>query len=124
MIQNSDGVVYKLGQKVRVDERSPALVKMTSLYVSEDEFHILSVTPAAIISKSRWNATSDGVDYVVDEFKGRHAGLVLAEVELGEDQPRGRGPAFAVAEVTDDNEYSGGWLAMASNEDLDRIIPR
>jgi CYTH domain-containing protein len=124
MIQDHDGVLYKLGQKVRVDEESPEVVKMTSLYISEAEFRVLSVTPATIVSKSRWNATSDGVDYVVDEFKGRHSGLVLAEVELAEDEPRRSAPAFAVAEVTDENEYSGGWLAAASNEELHRIISR
>ena len=124
MMQDRDVVLYKLGQKIRVDENSPELVKITSIYLSESEFHVLSVTPAAIISKSRWNATSDGIDYAVDEFKGRHSGLVLAEIERGENEPRGSGPAFAAAEVTDDNAYSGGWLASASTEDLRRIIPR
>jgi CYTH domain-containing protein len=124
MVQDHDDVVYKLGQKVRAEEGNPELVKLTSLYLSEGEFHALSVTPAAIISKSRWNVTCDGVDYAIDEFKGRHSGLVLAEVELSEHQTRVRGPAFAVAEVTDDNEYSGGWLATASNDDLRRLLRR
>ena len=122
MIQDHDAVVYKLGQKVRVDESNPEIVRMTNIYLSESEFHALSVTPAAIISKSRWSATSKGVDYVVDEFKGRHAGLVLAEIELEESARRISGPEFAVAEVTNDSEYSGGWLATASTDDLRRII--
>src|SRR5271154_3203043 len=88
MIQDHDVVVYKLGQKVRVDESNPEVVKMTNIYLSEGEFHALSVTPAAIISKSRWRATSNGVDYTIDEFMGRHAGLVLAEIELAENEAR------------------------------------
>ena len=124
MIQDHDVVTYKLGQKVRVDERSPEIVKMTNIYLSESEFHALSVTPAAIIAKSRWRATSNGVDYAIDEFKGRHAGLILAEIELEENASRVGGPECAVAEVTDDNEYSGGWLASASKDDLQRILHR
>lgn len=124
MIEDRDVVLYKLGQKVRVDANSPELVKMTNIYLSESEFHALSVTPAAIISKSRWSATSNGVDYAIDEFKGRHAGLVLAEVELAENDPRTPQPDFALTEVTDDDEYSGGWLAAASKDDLERIIHR
>ena len=50
--------------------------------------------------------------------------LVLAEVELGSDEPRRTAPDFAIAEVTDDEEYSGGRLASASDADLLRIIPR
>jgi CYTH domain-containing protein len=124
IIQDRDVVVYKLCQKVRLDEKSPALVKITNIYLSEGEFRALSVTPAATISKSRWSATSNGARYAVDEFKGRHQGLVLAEIELGEHDPRASDPEFAVADVTDDNEYSGGWLATASREDLERIIHR
>jgi CYTH domain-containing protein len=124
MVQSDDVVVYKLCQKVRLNADSPELVKITNIYLHELDFRALSVTPATIISKSRWSLTSDGADFAIDEFKGRHAGLVLAERELPADQPRARGPGFAVVEVTDDNEYSGGWLAAASAADLRRVIGR
>jgi CYTH domain-containing protein len=124
MIQDGDEVTYKLCQKVRVDSNSPELVRITNVYLSEDDFRALSVTPAAILSKSRWTLTANDVTYAVDEFKGRHAGLVLAEVELGEDDPRLAGPESALSEVTDDNEYTGGWLAAASPGDLARVIAR
>jgi CYTH domain-containing protein len=124
MVQHDDEIVYKLCQKVRVNDDNPEMVKLTNIYLHERDFHALSVTAAAIISKSRWSMTSDGVDFAIDEFKGRHAGLVLAEKELPADEPRARGPDNAVAEVTDDNEYSGGWLATASAPDLRRVIGR
>ena len=123
MIQNRDETVYKLCQKVRLEHDHPELAKITNIYLSNDEFQILSVTSSSIISKSRWTSESNGVRYAVDEFKGRHTGLVLAERELRDGEPRSRGPEIAVAEVTDDNEYSGGWLAMASDRDLLRVIP-
>jgi CYTH domain-containing protein len=124
MIQDGDDVVYKLCQKVRLDVDDPESVKITNVYLSEGEFNSLSVTPASTIAKSRWSFVSHGVSYAVDEFRGRHSGLVLAEVELGEGDPRLAGPEFALCEVTNANEYSGGWLAAASTGDLQRVIPR
>jgi CYTH domain-containing protein len=124
MVQEHDVVVYKLCQKVRLDDDSPESVKITNIYLSAGDFHALSVTSASIISKSRWSLTHDGLHFGVDEFKGRHAGLVLAERELDADEPRVSRPSFAAAEVTDDNEYSGGWLATASVTDLHRVISR
>ena len=122
MIQSRDEVVYKLGQKIRLNGEDPEMVKTTNIYLSESEFRALSVTPASIISKSRWDVTLQGVRFAVDEFKGRHSGLVLAEIELREDEPRVCGPEYAVAEVTNANEYSGGWLAAATGTDLRRIL--
>jgi CYTH domain-containing protein len=123
MIQDGDDIVYKLCQKIRLDGDDPEWVKITNIYVSDSEFHALSVTPASIIAKSRWTLTAHDVTYAIDEFKGRHSGLVLAEVELRDDDPRVGGPEFALADVTSDNEYSGGWLASASATDLLRVIP-
>jgi CYTH domain-containing protein len=124
MVQSHDTVVYKLGQKVRLQADDPERVKITNIYLSEDDFRALSVTSASIISKSRWSLASDDTHFSVDEFKGRHSGLVLAERELAADDSRVSGPAFAVADVTNDNEYSGGWLAAASTADLVRLIHR
>ncbi len=122
LIEGHDGVHYKLCQKVRLDDDDPAMVKITNIYVNEAEFLTLSVTPAAIISKSRWTWNCHGVPYAVDEFKGRHAGLVLAEVELGENDPSVSDPDYVAADVTHDDRYSGGWLATASNEELRRVV--
>jgi CYTH domain-containing protein len=124
MIQGCGEVVYKLCQKVRCDVDNPELVNITNIYLSEGEFHALSVTPASIIVKTRWTLASNGVNFSVDEFKGRHSGLILAEVELREADPRIDTPEFALGEVTNTNEYSGGWLASASLEDLRRVIRR
>jgi CYTH domain-containing protein len=124
MIQDGDEVVYKLCQKVRVAVDDPGVVKITNIYLRSDEFHALSVTPSSIVAKSRWSVVSNGMRYAVDEFKGRHTGLVLAEVELGEGEPRTSGPEFALSEVTNVNEYSGGWLATASAEALVDILSR
>jgi CYTH domain-containing protein len=122
MIQSGGEVIFKLCQKVRLESGNPESVKITNIYLSSEEFHALSATPSSTVTKSRWSATLGGVRYAIDEFKGRHSGLVLAELELREEDPRSLGPAFAVADVTNMNEYSGGWLATASTADLQRIM--
>lgn len=124
MVEEGDRAVYKLCQKVRLDVDDPRLVKITNIYLSTSEFDQLSVTPASIVAKSRWTLNAGGVTYAIDEFKGRHAGLVLAEVELEEDASPIAKPSFAVTDVSDDTEYSGGWLAGASESDLHRVIGR
>jgi CYTH domain-containing protein len=49
--------------------------------------------------------------YVVDVFAGPLAGLILAELELGDDEPPVARPPWALVEVTGDDRYSGGRLA-------------
>ena len=124
MIEEDDQAVYKLCQKVRVNADDPRVVMITNIYLSTSEFDQLSITPASIVAKSRWTLTAGGVTYSIDEFKGRHAGLVMAEVELDEHAPLVAKPSFAVLDVSDDNEYTGGWLAEASEADLHRVIGR
>lgn len=123
-VEDSHGISYKLTQKVRTDVHSPELVKITNIYLDENEFRVLSAVPASTVSKSRWTLVSGGASYAVDEFKGRHSGLVLAEIELRSDEPLLNGPDGAIVEVTNDDEYSGGRLASAFDADLLRIIPR
>ena len=53
-----------------------------------------------------------GGDWVVDEFQGRHAGLLIAEVEL--ESPAGKPdlPDWLGDEVTGDPQYYNSSLAM------------
>jgi CYTH domain-containing protein len=110
--------VYKLGQKVRVAEGQPEMVKLTNLYLSEQEHATVAQLAAAEIRKTRWRWSRPEGPMVVDEFQGRLAGLVLAELELRPDDPRMTRPPLAVADVTDDDRFSGGTLARTSTADL------
>ncbi len=117
-VQNDVGTVYKFTQKIRVDPADPVSVKITNIYVSEAEYLILSAIPAAEVRKTRWTIEVSGHDVAVDEFHGRHGGLVLAEVELEPNEEFLPMPPFAVREVTHDNRYSGGYLAFATDDEL------
>jgi CYTH domain-containing protein len=121
-VTEGDHVVFKLGQKVRVDDTNPERVMITNVYLSSDEYdQLLSLAGASLI-KTRWNFIHDGDLYAVDAFRGRHDGLILAEVEIGEEDPRREMPPFATVDVTNDDRYSGGRLAFARDEELRELI--
>ena len=110
-----DTVVRKLAQKVRPDGAGPSLVKLTNLYLSEEEYAVLAVLGGRWLTKIRWRWWDAGRHLAVDEFGGPLTGLVLAETELGPDEPRIEAPALAVAEVTDDDRFSGGALSATTS---------
>ncbi|MCM1071644.1 MAG: CYTH domain-containing protein [[Clostridium] fimetarium] len=75
----------------------------------EDARDMLSrVCQEGVIEKTRWIVPYGGLTWEVDEFHGRHAGLVVAEVELPSPDtplPAGGVPAFAGENVTGDPQY-------------------
>ncbi|HVB01185.1 MAG TPA: hypothetical protein VNE42_07980 [Acidimicrobiales bacterium] len=121
-IQSDDESIFKLCQKVRVDEGDPERVKITNFYISFDEYNQLLLLPSSKIVKTRRDFFHIDTVYAIDQFNGRHAGLILAEMELSESAQSHEVPEFARSEVTRDNRYSGGWLAFASDEELLQLV--
>jgi CYTH domain-containing protein len=115
-------VVFKLGQKVRKVADDPEIVKSTNIYLSADEYRSFAALPAAELLKTRWNLDWRGRVVAIDEFHGRHQGLLLAETELGVDEDRWPEPPFALSEVTNDDRFSGGALAAASDLAVNALI--
>lgn len=66
------------------------------------------------LEKRRYLVEEDGLVWEVDVFEGRHAGLVLAEVEAAEDVVAAAvAPAWVGDEVTEDLRYTNQALAEA-----------
>ncbi len=63
------------------------------------------------IEKTRYIVPYAGHTWEVDEFHGRHEGLVVAEVELGSEHEAVELPPFAGREVTGDAAYYNSTLA-------------
>ncbi|MDE6208005.1 MAG: CYTH domain-containing protein [Muribaculaceae bacterium] len=78
----------------------------------EEALEMLPACGTHLIEKTRWLvAGSNGLTWEVDEFHGRHAGLVVAEIELpSEDSPFER-PDFIGAEVTGQPQYYNSVLS-------------
>ena len=101
----------KLTRKADVNESTRLL---TSIYLSDEEFALLSALPGRQIEKTRHRlAPIDGVVVSTDAFDGLLAGLILAEAEFGSEAAMTAFPMpdFALREVTGDSRYNGGTLA-------------
>ena len=78
---------------------------MTNLYLTEDEYALLSRLEAAPLHKVRHAWPTGGREYSVDAFMGDLEGLVLAEIELGPDEPLLPPPPLTAADVTHDDRF-------------------
>ena len=107
---------YKLTQKVPAPRPGPVRGLITNLYLSRTEYEMLRALPAAELVKTRRSFPP----YVVDVFAPPRQGLVLAEVELATDAELAAcpPPPGTVAEVTSDDRFTGGRLAVASRAEL------
>jgi CYTH domain-containing protein len=115
-------VVFKLCQKVRAVPADPEVVKLTNVYLSHGEFEVLSVLPGADLRKTRRTWTVGSRVFAVDEFHGPHRGIVLAETELSDNESRVPLIAHAIADVTNDDRYSGGALASVSEANVRQLL--
>jgi CYTH domain-containing protein len=68
---------------------------------------LMKLCQGSIIDKTRWIvlAKEDGLKWEVDEFHGKHEGLVVAEIELDSEEQVVELPVFVGKEVTDDPGY-------------------
>ncbi|MBC7462933.1 MAG: hypothetical protein H7227_01580 [Actinobacteria bacterium] len=115
--------VFKLGQKIRLDGGSPSENAHTTIYLSAKEFDLLAQLPTNELEKVRWINPIGNLSIAIDEFSGRLAGLVLAEVDLG---TLGTMPStFPIelsVEVTNDERFTGGELAKRTTQQLTSIL--
>ncbi len=101
----------RLGRKADVE---PSVRLLTSIYLSDREFELLSSLPGKVLTKTRhYVGKIDGVEVSVDEFSGDLVGLIMAEAEFDDMQTMSSYsmPDFASVEVTGDIRYTGGELA-------------
>jgi CYTH domain-containing protein len=121
-LETNREIVFKVGQKVRRNLGDPEWVNHTSIYLTVEEHERLARLPHHELRTTRWRAGHNGIDLATDEFHDRLEGLVLAEVELSDDQARLDPPPFALSDVTNDNRFSGGALASASDEEVVALL--
>ena len=112
-----------LGMRVRIwdDARAALTIKSAEKGLSRAEYeYVIPVSDAqelaalsrgGSVEKVRHDVAVGGLTWEVDVFAGRHAGLVLAEVELEHEEQAAPVPDWAGAEVTDDPRYFNENLA-------------
>ena len=127
MAEAASGLVtHKLTQKYAPAPGAFARTVITTSYLTAHEYALFATLPADVLRKDRYGYVVDGQVYAIDRFRGALEGLVLAEIELGSDEaldafPR---PAFALADVTDDEVFTGGALCRCSFVDLAPALAR
>lgn len=114
MDRGGEGVVYKLTQKVPHPDGRSGLI--TTIYLTAEEYRVFARLPTTPLRKLRHSVPPLGVDL----FEGELDGLVLAEVEFPSDDALAdfTPPPIVVAEVTEDERFTGGHLITATRAEI------
>ena len=104
--------VVKFTQKFAPDQSDLSRTIITNTYLNAIEADTLSMFNSNEIRKNRYYFDYEGRRFSVDMFLGDLFGLVLAEVSVDSDEeldnfPK---PSFALADVTNNELFSGGKL--------------
>lgn len=110
----------KFTQKFAPDPRDFSRTLITNTYLTAAEAEVLAVFEANEIRKNRYPFEFEGRKFSVDMFLGDLFGLVLAEVsfETDEELRKFQPPAFAFADVTNNEMFTGGRLSVLTFADI------
>jgi CYTH domain-containing protein len=116
--QNEDGgpTLFKLTQKVPVRASGAEQGFITTMYLTKEEFGVLTHLSAQSLNKTRYSVPPFGIDV----FEGTLEGLLLAEAEFDSSSAAAALtiPSFMLREVTTDERFTGGQLVRASRGDV------
>ena len=115
---SSDGrTTFKLTQKLPVRGTGSQQGFITTMYLTQDEFHVLAQLPAGKLTKTRFSVPPFGIDV----FDGLLEGLILAEAEFDSaaEADALAVPPFVAGEVSADDRFTGGQLVRASRGQME-----
>jgi len=118
--------IVKFTQKFAPNPEDLSRTIITNTYLNAIEAETLAVFEANEIRKNRYTFEFEGRRFSIDMFLGDLFGLVLAEVsfETDEDLDSFLKPPFALAEVTNNEIFSGGRLSELTFEDIRNEVAR
>lgn len=110
----------KFTQKFAPDPEDLSRTIITNTYLNALEAETLAVFEANEIRKNRYPFDFAGRKFSVDMFLGELFGLVLAEVSFDSDEDLDSftTPPFAIADVTNNELFTGGKLCELTFEDI------
>src|SRR5882672_9859429 len=116
--------VVKFTQKFAPNPEDLSRTMITNTYLNPTEADMLAMFEANEIRKNRYPFEFAGRKFSVDMFLGDLFGLVLAEISFETDQELGDfpKPPFALAEVTNNEIFSGGKLCALTFADVRKEI--
>jgi CYTH domain-containing protein len=122
--------IRKSGEKYEITKKEPMAgadasqqFEMT-IPLTKEEFDELGQLPGKRVKKTRYFYEEGGVQCEVDVFGGGLRGLVLAEVEFGSMDAKGKFqmPTWCLADVTEEKFIAGGVLAGKSYKDIEEKL--
>jgi CYTH domain-containing protein len=114
----------KLTQKFAPDSKDLSRTVITNIYLNALEVEMLDVPDANEIRKNRYRFDFQGRQFSIDMFLGELFGLVLAEVSFDTDEELNNfsSPPFAIADVTNNELFTGSKLCQVSFADIREAI--
>jgi adenylate cyclase len=79
-----------------------------------DACEMLALFCPETVEKTRYLILHEGHTWEVDVFSGRHKGLIIAELELDDEDEEFSTPDWIGEEVSNDYHYRNSYLAQAS----------
>ena len=118
--------IVKFTQKFAPNPDDLSRTIITNTYLSAIEAETLSIFEANEIRKNRYKFEFEGREFAVDMFIGDLFGLVLAETgfESDEEMDNFPLPSFALADVTNNELFTGGRLSELTFADIQNEIER
>lgn len=118
--EGQNHTVFKLTQKLAEETGSARRELVTTIYVTREEFSVLTKLPARILQKTRFSVPPFGIDV----FEGQLSGLVLAEAEFSSAAEASALviPSFVEQEITNDHRFTGGSLVAASRSEIQHLL--
>ena len=77
-----------------------------------EALELMNLCVSGVIDKTRYLVPCGGHTYEVDVFHGANEGLVLAEIELADEQEKFEKPSWLGEEVTGDVRYYNSMLSL------------
>jgi len=116
--------VVKFTQKFAPNPGDLSRTIITNVYLNATEAETFSIFAANEIRKNRYYFDFEGQRFSIDMFIGDLFGLVLAEISFDTDEELDQfaTPPFAIAEVTNNELFSGGKLSELRYEDVRKEI--
>jgi len=103
------------GASLTIKSRRRGIMRLEFEYaipVADAETMLRKLAPRSLVEKTRYKLRYRGHAWSVDEFRGRHAGLVLAEIELPHPCALFDVPDWVGEDVTSQERYSNSFLAQ------------
>ena len=107
------------GASLTIKSRRRGIMRLEFEYaipVVDAETLLRKLAPHSLVEKTRHKLRYRGHVWSVDEFRGRQAGLVMAEIELPHPCALFDVPGWVGQDVTNEERYSNSFLAQTAAE--------